>query len=239
MIRILDLFAGTQSVKKAIPNCDYVGVDIYSPEGENLIFDLTTDDVVEKLLEKLGDWKPDFIWASPVCNKLSLATAMKNGHNAYFKLDKETNTITPWAVGSTAEGAKNYQKIVGTKKAYDEAILNLKMFENTKKIVNFFNVPFVIENPQHSLTKHIMKEYINNTCSYCMYGFEQRKNTQLFSNIKLDLVKCNHKGVKPHKVSVYGKPKWQEKRLPEYAERASVPPKLIRSVVKQIMGDYE
>lgn len=241
MIKVLDLFAGTQSVRKALDEMgveyEYKGIDIYSPEKENIILDLTQDDIVNKLKDKLGDWKPDFIWASPVCNKLSLATAMKYGNNAYFKLDKETETITPWTIGSTTEGAKNYQKIVGTEKAYQEALWTLKMFDNTKKIMNHFNVPFAIENPQHSLTKYIMKEYITNICSYCMYGFEQRKNTQIFSNKKIELLKCNHKGYKPHKVAVYGKPKSQGKRLPDYAERASVPPKLIKEIIKQLVKE--
>ena len=77
MIKVLDLFAGTQSVKKALEEkygiekwyqsnkndflwigwdyysnqfIEYIGVDIYSPEGQNLIFDLTQDNIVEKLL---------------------------------------------------------------------------------------------------------------------------------------------------------------------------------------------
>lgn len=55
MLKILDLFAGTQSIKKTFPECDYRGVDIYSPEGENIILDLSQENIVEKLLEKLGD----------------------------------------------------------------------------------------------------------------------------------------------------------------------------------------
>lgn len=239
MIKILDLFSGVQSVDDAMYMTgiayEYKGVDIYSPKKENIILDLTQDNIIERLKEVLGNWKPDFIWASPVCNKLSLATAMKGGHNAYFKVDKETKTIVPWPIGSMVDGAKNYQKIVGTEKAYKEALLTLKMFENTKKIIEYFNVPFAIENPQHSLTKYIMKEYITNVCSYCMYGFEQRKNTQIFSNKKIDLVKCNHKGYRPHAVSVYGKPKSQGKRLPDYSERASVPPKLIVNIIDQLL----
>lgn len=88
---------GTQSVRKALeplvcrdPNnigqgLDYKGIDIYSPEGENIIFDLSQDNIVEKLKEVLGDWKPDFIWASPLCTTFSRATCIPNGTLAYIE----------------------------------------------------------------------------------------------------------------------------------------------------------
>ena len=90
MIKVLDLFAGTQSVKNALNefDIDYKGIDIYSPEGENIILDLTQDNIVERLLEKLGNWKPDFIWASPVCNKFSLGSVVKGGGNICFEVKK-------------------------------------------------------------------------------------------------------------------------------------------------------
>jgi hypothetical protein len=41
MIKILDLFSGTQSVKKALDlmniEYEYYGIDIYSPEDDNII----------------------------------------------------------------------------------------------------------------------------------------------------------------------------------------------------------
>ena len=52
-IKILDLFSGTQSVKKALilKNIDYeyYGIDIYSPEDENIILDLSQDDIVLRM----------------------------------------------------------------------------------------------------------------------------------------------------------------------------------------------
>ena len=43
-MRILDLFSGTQSVRKALDELnvdyEYYGIDIYSPEQENVILDL-------------------------------------------------------------------------------------------------------------------------------------------------------------------------------------------------------
>ncbi len=270
MIRVLDLFAGTQSVKKALtkkynitgwstPNFDgiqvgwsggtwaveYIGIDVYSPEGKNMIIDLTSEFALEMLLDRLEDWKPDFVWASPVCNKLSLATAMKGGHNVYFELNKETKTIKPWPIGSMVDGAKNYQSIIGTTKAYNEAIQALKMFENTKKIINYFNVPFAIENPRHSLTKYIMKDFIINKTSYCMYGFEQNKPTQIFSNKELNLMMCSTEtpckyGPRKHPIGVYGKASYKNKTLiNNYADRAAVPPKLIESILEQLLNKGE
>ena len=77
-VKILDLFAGTQSVKKALNNynIDYKGVDI---KGDNIILDLSQNNIIKRLKSKLGNWKPDFIWASPICYPFSRAQCITNG----------------------------------------------------------------------------------------------------------------------------------------------------------------
>ena len=94
MLKVLDLFAGTQSVRKALDKFnveyEYYGIDIYSPEEENIIQDLTSNNVIEELIGKLPKgWKPDFIWASPVCNKFSVAITGKGG-NYYFEVKEKS-----------------------------------------------------------------------------------------------------------------------------------------------------
>jgi hypothetical protein len=56
-IKILDLFAGGQSVKKALKNenIEYKGIDILAPSlNDNIIFDLSQDNIVEKLKKELN-----------------------------------------------------------------------------------------------------------------------------------------------------------------------------------------
>jgi hypothetical protein len=61
-IKVLDLFSGVQSVKKSLKfikkelniNLEYYGVDIYSPEDQNLIVDLSKENALENLKKKLN-----------------------------------------------------------------------------------------------------------------------------------------------------------------------------------------
>lgn len=213
-----------------------IGVDIYSPVGVNMIFDLSQPNVVKRFLKGLPEnWPPDFISAGPVCNKFSRVVTGTGG-NYYFELNKKKKKIKPrknWNIKIQPHLIK-YQNKKGWKKNKKDAKEAIKLFENTKKIINHFNVPFFIENPSTALSQYLLKEYIKNKTSYCMYGFDYQKNTTFYSNEKLDLKKCNHK---KHDSSVVGgkkhtRPKhW--KSVSTYANRASVPEDLLISIFKQ------
>ena len=222
MLKILDLFSGTQSVKKALNELEidyeYYGIDIYSPEDENLILDLSQDDIVEKVKNVLPkDWQPDFIWASPVCARFSIATSTKGG-NLYFERTKqgikvrEDFTVLDWR-------HRNYTKEYIQK----EAKLHLKLVDNMQKILDYYNCDFVIENPRSSFIKHILNPlYVPNKVDYCMYGFNMKKPTTIYSNYNLHLKLCNHKN---HQ-------KTFQTGSRNYAVRSMVPPKLIMSILK-------
>lgn len=242
MLKILDLCAGTQSVKKAYPDCDYRGVDIYSPEGENIILDLLQEDIVEKLLEKLGDWRPDVIWASPVCNKLSVVITGEGG-NYYFEVkDKEIKPRENWNI-KVQPHMQQFQNEEGWKQAREDAIIAVKLHENIKKIIDYFNVPFAIENPAYALSQYLYKDYEKNVAHYCMYGFDYQKPTAIYAKNKLDLHKCNKKcsaivEMGGHASLVGGakknKPRHWNSEISVYANRSSVPPRLIESIINQI-----
>lgn len=227
-MKVLDLFSGTQSVRKALDTMnidyEYYGLDIYSPEEENIILDLSQDDIVNKVIAALPkDWKPDFIWASPVCRLFSIATAVKGG-NVYF--EKVRGGVKP------RENLLPLQNTQFKKYTLDyitqETTLHLKLVDNMQKIIDYYNVNFVIENPRTSYMVYYLNiMYVPNKVDYCMYGFNYKKSTTIYSNYNLDLKTCNHD---THKLSF-------KEDVGDYAARASVPPKLIKSILNIFGGE--
>ena len=237
MIKILDLFSGTQSVKKALNEIgmeyEYYGIDIYNPKGveDNIILDLTQEDIVNKVLEVLPKgWKPDFIWASPVCNKFSMATTGKGG-NSYFIVDKEKGEIRPRTYNEYAivKHNKMNEKPHRWNEYINDANLALKMFSNMKLILKHYNAPFVIENPKGALSKYILKECVANFTDYCMWDNSfSKKPTTIYSNRKIDLRKCNHKG--KHNIDL-------EYSISKYDMRSRVPKWLIIDILEKVLLD--
>ena len=226
MIKILDLFSGTQSVRKALDlynvEYEYYGIDIYSPEEDNIILDLSQDDIVNKVVAALpNNWKPDFIWASPVCNKFSVLHRMKNG-NYYY--EKTSNGLKP-RTNFNVKMPNNYDNKDHTQ-VEAQALLHLKLVDNMLKIINYYSCDFAIENPLHSFMERLMPfEYKKNRADYCMYGFDYMKPTGIYSNFLLDLKKCNHKG--KHKQGI------QDHIGMSYAYKSRVPPQLIIDIFKR------
>lgn len=221
-IKILDLFAGTQSVKKALNEYgveyEYYGIDIIEP---NIILDLSQEDIVNKVVEALpNDWIPDFIWASPVCRLFSIATAVKGG-NVYFEKTRQGIKSRVDLEPLKDTQFKNYTLEYIT----NETTLHLKLVSNMQKIIDYYNTHFVIENPSHSFMKNVLNPlYVMNRVDYCMYGFQYKKPTIIFSNDILDLKICNHKG---KHIQTF------QDDIGDYSERASVPPKLIIEIFKR------
>ena len=229
MIKILDLFSGTQSVRKALDlmnvEYEYYGIDIYSPEEENIILDLSQDDIVNKVVAALPtDWKPDFIWASPVCRIFSIATAVKGG-TLYFEKTKQGIKVR-----EDLEPLKTTQfKKYTLEYIQQETSLHLKMVENMELILDHYNTNFVIENPRTSYMVYYLNPlYVPNKVDYCRYGFDYKKPTTIYSNFALGLKTCNHY-VQNSKIGSHKKTFQAD--VGNYAQRASVPPKLIRDIL--------
>lgn len=261
MIKILDLFAGTQSTRKSfdyienwenkdfiwngykngILEVQYAGVDIYSPEFKNLHLDLSQDDVVEKLKEKLGNWTPNFVWASPICNKFSMVLTGAGG-NYYYEV-KDDNIIPRenWNI-KVQPHMEKYNNEEGREKARKDAELAMVLHNNTKKIIDYFGVPFAIENPASALTKYIYKDYERSVAHYCMYGFDYKKPTAIYTNKKLELKQCD-RGHLPHATMIgekhKPKPSHWLRGNSTYANRSSVPAKLIKDIIKQLTKKEE
>ena len=78
-----------------------------------------------------------------------------------------------------------------------------------------------------------MKDYIKNDTAYCMYGFDYQKRTAIYSNVKLDLKKCNHKN---HKMVMSGSPNKTGIKATSSSnkDRSKVPEALIIEIIKQL-----
>lgn len=236
-MKILDLFSGTQSVRKALDSMsieyEYYGIDIYSPEEDNIILDLSQDNIVNKLLEVLPkDWKPDFIWASPICDKFSIATACKGG-NLYF--EKVRGGIK---IRENFEILKDSQfKNTDFSRIKPGADLAIILVENTEKIINHFNCDFIMENPYSSyMIYYIDPLLVRNKANYCMYGYDYEKATAIYSNRVLHLKTCNHTELHTTKIgSKSTKKDIVQKKVTSYQEKASVPPLLIIDILKNFI----
>jgi len=229
MIKVLDLFSGTQSVKKGLDEMnvdyEYYGIDIYSPEDENVILDLSQDDIVNKVISVLPKgWNPDFIWASPPCNKFS---RLSTGENGNFYFEKTSIGLKPrenWDI----KIQPNYRNRVDG--AYDEANIALKIVNNVIEILNHYDVKFIIENPFNSLIERVLPYLIiKNRADYCAYGFDYMKPTAIYSNHAMELKTCKCKT--KHKIQIQTNDSFMNYKL-----RASVPPKLIVDILNKMLG---
>jgi hypothetical protein len=110
----------------------------------------------ELILEKFGH--PDIIWASPPCTKFSVMTIYRNWTN------NNDGTYTP----------KN-----------KETIESIELVKHMLELIKQLNPTFwVIENPRAMLRKQtFMPNDKRKTVTYCQYGLEYQKATDLWTNI--------------------------------------------------------
>ena len=78
--------------------------------------------------------------------------------------------------------------------------------------------------------------YIANKVDYCMYGFDYKKSTTLYSNYNLGLKTCNH--TNGHKQKIGTIRKENQTTVGSYQQRAAVPPLLIKEVLKKFLKEY-
>lgn len=151
---MLDLFAGTRSIARAF---EARGHETFSIEWDQThpdidwyadMFDVTAEDI----LERFG--KPDVIWASPPCEKFSVAAIGRH-----------------WIKGT------NEPKTEETKQA-------LALLEHTVQLIKDLDPQFYfIENPRGKMRKmDVMQDLPRYTLSYCQYGDFRMKPTDIWTN---------------------------------------------------------
>ena len=154
---VFDFFAGTGSSTKAFEDAGdtviKIELDSYFEAHERDILTLTAD----YLISTYG--QPDFIWASPPCQKFSVASLWKY-----------------W------EGTRG--KSVPKHPAVYEAIA---LVEHTIQLMNDLKPThgWIIENPRGMLRhQDVVKPYNRQTVSYCQYGDTRMKPTDLWGTVK-------------------------------------------------------
>ena len=205
-MRLLELFSGTGSVKKAVGSQfeEVVSLDIL-PKFEPT----ECCDILQWDYTKYPPGYFDCIWASPPCTEYSKA-----------KTQGERNLALADSI-------------------VRRTLLILQYFQPTK---------WFIENPQTGLLKR--REFMEGIpyadFDYCMYGFQYRKRTRIWTNVKIQSRLCNKQcgsfdGVR-HKLncgngyvsstktdSIYSG-KQRSDRLVSKEEKYSIPTQLIRDL---------
>lgn len=153
MKKLLELFSGTQSISRVFHD-NYM--DTFAIDN-NPIFTLTdwTVDILKVTPQDILEkfGQPDFIWASPPCTYFSVSAIGRNWH-------KETNE-------PKTEGAKQAIEIVKH---------TLYLIEELKPKY------FFIENPVGKLRKLNLIDYPRYTVTYCQYGDNRQKPTDIWTN---------------------------------------------------------
>ena len=156
---ILDLFSGSQSVKKV---CDVLGWDYISVDLNNK-YEPTYNVDILKWNYQAEDLKPDLIWASPCCTTWSIAThkhrTLKEGLEPKTEAARNANLL----IAKTIEIINYYLD------------LNPKMF-------------YLIENPRGRLQHYqpmIDFAKYKTLVYYINYGHQNAKPTNIWSNVEL------------------------------------------------------
>ena len=207
-LKVLELFAGTRSIGKAF---EEKGHEVYSVEWdqqhENI--DLYADMMTvtsEQILEEFG--KPDIIWASPPCEKFSVAAIGKHWHKG-----------------------TNEPKTEETKKA-------LELLEYTVNLIKELDPKYYfIENPRGKMRKmEIMKDLPMYTVTYCQYGDTRMKPTDIWTNHPNPKFKPMCKNGEPCHVAAPRGSRTGTQGLKGSVLRSKIPHELCQHIVKLSEG---
>lgn len=191
---IFDLFAGTGSATKAFEDAGHTVIK----------FDIDTRFDAERvdLMQVSAEWliaeygKPDFVWASPPCTTFSVASM---GFHWVSGGDKPI---------PRTEAAKH----------------GIKLAEKAVQLVQQLRpeLGFVIENPRGMMRKMpFMQQFRRQTVTYCQYGLNRQKPTDLWSNVDWTVRPMCKKGSPCHVAApsgsttgTQGMPKWKAGVVP-------------------------
>ncbi len=151
-MKILELFAGSRSISKI---AEKLGFEVYSTDIEPFEDVDYIVDILDFNFNKIP-FIPDIIWASPPCQTFSIASVR------HHWIKKEKQYIPK------SERAK----------------LGIKYILKTKEIIDYYKPIFwFIENPRGMLRKmSFMQGLKRKTVTYCQYGDERMKPTDIWTN---------------------------------------------------------
>lgn len=204
---LLELFAGSRSMGKA---AESLGVKVFSSDivaydNIDYVTDILNFDV------SVVPFIPDIIWASPPCTFFSVASIGKHWH-------KDNTPKT-----NNAElGVSIVQKLIEIIDYYKSINPNMKYF---------------IENPRGKLRKLELTRYfdIKHTISYCKYGDDRMKPTDIWTNTMLWYPRpmCGN-GRFCHEAAPRGSKTGTQGKSNAY-ERSKVPNELCIEILKSCM----
>ena len=153
-MKVIELFAGSRSIGKA---AEELGLDVWSTD----LHPFDGVDLAEDILKLTADDIPHagedtILWASPPCTGFSVASIGRHwtgGHRAYVPNS-------------------------------DTARLGMELVQHTLKLIEDINPRYwFIENPRGVLRKlPIMDGLTRHTVTYCQYGDERMKPTDIWTN---------------------------------------------------------
>jgi hypothetical protein len=154
-------------------------------------------------------FQPDVIWASPPCTGFSVAAI---GHH--------------WAGGKGAYIPKT-----------ETAKLGIELVRKTLEIINHFQPTYwFMENPRGVLRKlDVVKGLKKNSVTYCQYGDERMKPTDIWTNSDVWVPKPMCKNGDPcHVAAPRGSRTGTQGRANAY-ERSKIPEELCREILKSCL----
>jgi hypothetical protein len=204
-MKVLELFAGSRSVGKIAKE---LGMEVFSSdliEFEGIDYPIS---ILDFDVTKVP-FKPDIIWASPPCTGFSVAAI---GHH--------------WTGGKGAYIPKT-----------DTARLGIELVKKTLEIINHFQPAYwFMENPRGVLRKlDVVKGLKKNSVTYCQYGDERMKPTDIWTNSDDWISKPMCKNGDPcHVAAPRGSRTGTQGRANAY-ERSKIPEDLCKEILKSCL----
>lgn len=206
-MKVLELFAGTRSIGKAF---EARGHEVFSVEWNKDFqdIDLYADIgqlTAQDILERFG--APDVIWASPDCTTFSVAAI-----SYHRRLNKQTKSLDP---------------ITEYARFCDEVDKNMLRLIRELRPAFYF-----IENPRGGMRKmEWMQELPRYTVTYCQYGEERMKPTDIWTNHPEPNFKPPCKNGDPCHVSAPRGAKTGTQGIKGSRDRSVIPPQLCEHIV--------
>jgi hypothetical protein len=204
-MKVLELFAGSRSVGKI---AEELGMEVFSSdliEFEGIHYPIS---ILDFDVTKVP-FQPDIIWASPPCTGFSVAAI---GHH--------------WAGGKGAYIPKT-----------ETAKLGIELVKKTLEIIEHFQPTYwFMENPRGVLRKlDVVKGLKKNSVTYCQYGDERMKPTDIWTNSDVWTPKPMCKNGDPcHVAAPRGSRTGTQGRANAY-ERSKIPEELCREILKSCL----
>ena len=205
MIKVLELFAGSRSIGKV---AEELGMEVFSSDINNFDGINYVVNILEFDYSKVP-FTPDVIWASPPCTGFSVAAI---GHH--------------WTGGKGAYIPKT-----------ETARLGIELVKKTLEIIDYYKPKYwFMENPRGVLRKmDIVKELKRNTVTYCQYGDERMKPTDIWTNSDVWVPRkmCKN-GDTCHVAAPRGSRTGTQGRSNAY-ERSKIPDELCQEILKSCL----